>query len=60
MDVWIYAQKSAEIVYIEYGHRTRGGGEPFEGVYMLKRTFERTEKKFLDELEQLLRRYGFK
>ena len=47
-------------IYVEYGHRTRGGGKPFEGVYMLKIPFERQKKEIQDELEQLLKRYGFR
>ena len=47
-------------IFIEYGHRTRGGGKPFEGVYMLKIPFEKTEEKFTNDLEKLLKQYGFK
>lgn len=47
-------------LHVEYGHRTRGGRSYIEGVYMLKIPFERQKGKFLDELEQLLRRYGFR
>ena len=60
-DLYIKLMNRTEYaIYIEYGHRTRGGGKPFEGVYMLKIPFERQKKKILDELEQLLRKYGFK
>ena len=52
--------RTSYAIYIEYGHRTRGGGKPFEGVYMLKIPFERQKKEIQDELEQLLKRYGFK
>ena len=52
--------RTSYAIYIEYGHRTRGGGKPFEGVYMLKIPFERTEKKFTNDLEKLLKQYGFK
>ena len=47
-------------IYVEYGHRTRGGKSYVEGVYMLKTSFERTEKKFTNDLEKLLKKYGFK
>ena len=47
-------------IYIEYGHRTRGGGKPFEGVYMLKTSFEKTKKDFENDLEKLFKKYGFK
>ena len=47
-------------LHVEYGHRTRGGRSYIEGVYMLKIPFERQKEKFLDELEELLRRYGFR
>ena len=47
-------------LHVEYGHRTRGGRSYIEGVYMLKISFERQKEKFLDELEELLRRYGFR
>ena len=48
------------IVYVEYGHRTRGGKSYVEGVYMLKTSFEKTEKDFTNDLEKLLKKYGFK
>ena len=47
-------------IYVEYGHRTRGGKSYIEGAYMLKKTFEKTEKKFTNDLEKLLKKYGFK
>ena len=47
-------------IFIEYGHRTRGGKSYVEGVYMLKKTFEKTEEKFTNDLEKLLKKYGFK
>ena len=47
-------------IYVEYGHRTRGGKSYIEGAYMLKKTFEKTEKKFIEDLEKLLKKYGFK
>ena len=47
-------------IYVEYGHRTRGGKSYVEGVYMLKKTFEKTEEKFTNDLEKLLKKYGFK
>ena len=47
-------------IYVEYGHRTRGGKSYVEGVYMLKTSFEKTEKDFTNDLEKLLKQYGFK
>ena len=47
-------------IYVEYGHRTRGGKSYVEGVYMLKKTFEKTEEKFTNDLEKLFGKYGFK
>lgn len=47
-------------IYVEYGHRTRGGKSYVEGAYMLKTSFEKTEKKFIEDLEKLLKKYGFK
>ena len=47
-------------IYVEYGHRTRGGKSYVEGVYMLKTSFEKTEKDFTNDLEKLLKKYGFK
>ena len=46
--------------FIEYGHRTRGGKSYVEGVYMLKTSFEKTEKDFTNDLEKLFKKYGFK
>ena len=47
-------------IFVEYGHRTRGGKSYVEGVYMLKTSFEKTKKDFENDLEKLLRKYGFK
>ena len=47
-------------IFIEFGHRTRGGKSYVEGVYMLKTTFEKQVKKFESDLGKLLRKYGFK
>ena len=47
-------------IFIEYGHRTRGGKSYVEGVYMLKTSFEKTKKDFENDLEKLLKKYGFK
>ena len=47
-------------IFIEYGHRTRGGKSYVEGVYMLKTSFEKTEKDFTNDLEKLFKQYGFK
>lgn len=46
--------------FIEWGHRTRGGKSYVEGVYMLKTSFEKTEKEFNRDLEKLFKQYGFK
>ena len=47
-------------IYVEYGHRTRGGKSYVEGVYMLKTSFEKTKKDFENDLEKLFKKYGFK
>ena len=47
-------------IFIEFGHRTRGGKSYVEGVYMLKTTFEKQVKNFESDLEKLLGKYGFK
>ena len=47
-------------IFVEYGHRTRGGKSYVEGVYMLKTSFEKTEKDFENDLEKLFGKYGFK
>ena len=47
-------------IYLEYGHRTRGGKSYVEGVYMLKTSFEKTKKDFENDLEKLFKKYGFK
>ena len=47
-------------IFIEWGHRTRGGKSYVEGVYMLKTSFEKTEKDFTNDLEKLFKKYGFK
>ena len=47
-------------IFVEHGHRTRGGKSYVEGVYMLKTSFEKTEKDFTNDLEKLLKQYGFK
>lgn len=47
-------------IFVEYGHRTRGGKSYVEGVYMLKTSFEKTKKDFENDLEKLLKKYGFK
>ena len=47
-------------IFVEFGHRTRGGKSYVEGVYMLKTSFEKTEKDFTNDLEKLLKQYGFK
>ena len=47
-------------IFIEFGHRTRGGKSYVEGVYMLKTSFEKTKKDFENDLEKLFGKYGFK
>ena len=47
-------------IFVEYGHRTRGGKSYVEGVYMLKTSFEKTKKDFNRDLDKLLIKYGFK
>ena len=48
-------------IYVEYGHRTRGGKSYVEGVYMLKTSFEKAQKDFIEDLnKQVLKKYGFK
>ena len=60
-DLYIRLYNNTEYgIYVEYGHRTRGGKSYVEGVYMLKKTFEKTEEKFTNDLEKLLKKYGFK
>lgn len=45
--------------YVEYGHRTRNRKSYVEGKYMLVITFEKQSTKFIKELEELLKKYGF-
>ena len=52
--------RTSYAIYLEYGHRTRGGKSYVEGVYMLKTSFEKTEKDFTNDLEKLFKKYGFK
>ena len=60
-DLYIRLYNNTEYgLYVEYGHRTRGGKSYIEGAYMLKKTFEKTEEKFTNDLEKLLKQYGFK
>ena len=60
-DLYIRLYNNTEYgIYVEYGHRTRGGKSYIEGVYMLKKTFEKTEEKFTNDLEKLFKKYGFK
>ena len=47
-------------IFVEHGHRTRGGKSYVEGVYMLKTSFEKTKKDFENDLEKLFGKYGFK
>ena len=60
-DLYIRLYNNTEYgIYVEYGHRTRGGKSYIEGAYMLKKTFEKTEKKFIKDLDKLFKKYGFK
>ena len=60
-DLYVRIFSSCEYVkHVEYGHRTRGGKSYVEGVYMLKTSFEKTKKDFENDLEKLLKKYGFK
>ena len=60
-DLYVKIFSSCEYVkHVEYGHRTRGGKSYVEGVYMLKTSFEKTEKDFENDLEKLLKKYSFK
>ena len=60
-DLYIRLYNNKEYgLYVEYGHRTRGGKSYIEGAYMLKKTFEKTEKKFIKDLDKLFKKYGFK
>lgn len=60
-DLYVRIFSSCEYVkHVEWGHRTRGGKSYVEGVYMLKTSFEKTEKDFENDLEKLLKKYGFK
>ena len=60
-DLYIRLYNNTEYgLYVEYGHRTRGGKSYIEGAYMLKKTFEKTEKKFIKDLDKLFKQYGFK
>ena len=47
-------------IHVEYGHRTRGGKKYIDGVYMLKKSFEKQVKEFEQDLDSLLAKYGFK
>ena len=60
-DLYVRIFSSCEYVkHVEWGHRTRGGKSYVEGVYMLKTSFEKTEKDFENDLEKLFKKYGFK
>ena len=60
-DLYIRLYNNTEYgIYVEYGHRIRGGKSYIEGAYMLKKTFEKTEKDFENDLEKLFKKYGFK
>ena len=59
-DLYIRLYNNTEYgIYVEYGHRIRGR-KPYEGAYMLKTSFEKTKKDFENDLEKLLKKYGFK
>ena len=60
-DLYVKVYNNVEYAqFIEWGHRTRGGKSYVEGVYMLKTSFEKTEKEFNRDLEKLFKQYGFK
>ena len=60
-DLYVKLYNNVEYAqFVEFGHRTRGGKSYVEGVYMLKTSFEKTEEKFTNDLEKLLKKYGFK
>ena len=60
-DLYVKLYNNVEYAqFVEFGHRTRGGKSYVEGVYMLKTSFEKTKKDFENDLEKLLRKYGFK
>ena len=60
-DLYVKLYNNVEYAqFIEFGHRTRGGKSYVEGVYMLKTSFEKTKKDFENDLEKLLKKYGFK
>ena len=60
-DLYVKLYNNVEYAqFVEFGHRTRGGKSYVEGVYMLKTSFEKTKKDFTNDLEKLLKKYGFK
>ena len=60
-DLYVKLYNNVEYAqFVEFGHRTRGGKSYVEGVYMLKTSFEKTKKDFENDLEKLLKKYGFK
>ena len=60
-DLYVKLYNNVEYAqFVEFGHRTRGGKSYVEGVYMLKTSFEKTEEKFTNDLEKILKKYGFK
>ena len=60
-DLYVKLYNNVEYAqFVEFGHRTRGGKSYVEGVYMLKTSFEKTEKDFTNDLEKLLKKYSFK
>ena len=60
-DLYVKLYNNVEYAqFVEFGHRTRGGKSYVEGVYMLKTSFEKTEKEFNRDLEKLFKQYGFK
>ena len=45
----------------KYKYKPKPNGIAYiEGFYMLTKSFEKTEKKFTNDLEKLLKKYGFK
>ena len=45
----------------KYKYKPKPNGIAYiEGVYMLKTSFEKTKKNFIEDLDKLLKKYGFK
>lgn len=42
-------------IYLEYGHRTKGGNKVIEGKYVLKRSIEEVQNELEEELKNILK-----